>query len=512
MLEIKNLTIKTADEKPLIMELNLVVNSEDKIAIIGEEGNGKSTLLKVINNKSEVEPYANISGEVHKHGLVIGYLEQSLDSDWNELPVHEYFVRNSPNSEINHEIYTRFNEISKTLSKLGISPKTLESEQLIGTLSGGEKVKIQIAKLLQKNPDILLLDEPTNDLDIETLEWLEELIVSQKIPVMFVSHDETLLEKTANMILHLEQVKSKHEARHTVKKTDYRTYVEEREQQLFKQSKDHGRERRDYKDDKRIISHQKSSVRAHQIKIKDSAVRRLLNKKMRNILVQEEKAESKLVTDKPEVEDPIFISFDKEASIPNGKKVLDLNIKELKIGERILAKNIELLVSGPSKVAIIGDNGIGKTTMLREIYKDLSGREDISVGYMPQNYNDILNPNMKAINYLTSDLESVDRDVISAYMGRIKLDWQEMNSKTSQLSYGQKAKLMILKMMVDRNNVLLLDEPTRNLSAISNPVIREMLKSFNGSIITISHDRKLLREVCDVVYKLEKDGLKKKIF
>ena len=373
MLETKDLTIKTITDKPLIEKLNMVLNEEDKLAIIGEEGNGKSTLLKAINNRSDIEPYCYITGDINKEGLVIGYLEQSLNPAWNNTYIHEFFLKENPSEDIDYDRYIELKDAAKILSKLRISPNILESDQEIGTLSGGEKVKIQIAKLLMKNPDVLLLDEPTNDLDIETLEWLEEFICTQSIPVLFVSHDETLLENTANTILHLEQIKSKNLARHTLKKISYGDYVKEREEQIAKLDQLSSMELREYKKDKQIISRQKSSVRTAQIKIKDSAVRRILNKKMRNILVQEKKAEDKRKTKRLETEDPIYMEFDKEIEIPEGKKILDLDIEELKIGDRVLVKNIELFVSGPRKIAIIGDNGIGKTTLLKQIYQLLQG-------------------------------------------------------------------------------------------------------------------------------------------
>jgi ATPase subunit of ABC transporter with duplicated ATPase domains len=508
MLEVKNLTIKTVTGKPIVDKLNIVLNEHDKVAVIGEEGNGKSTLLKVINSDESVGEYCNLSGEVHNEGLVIGYLEQSLDKDWNDFDVYEYFLKDTPEETINYNRYENFNELLKIFAKIGLPAEILDSNRKIGSLSGGEKVKIQISKLLLKHPDVLLLDEPTNDLDIETLEWLEELINSEKIPILYVSHDETLLENTANTILHMEYLKNRNSARHTLSKIGYTEYVEGRMSKLEKQAQDHSRERREYKKDKSIISHQKSAVRSQQIKIKDSAVRRLLNKKMHNILVEEAKAESKLQTEKPETEDPIFISFDDDVRIPEGKRVVDLKIDKLKIRGKVLARNLELNIYGPEKVGIVGTNGVGKTTLVKYLYNELKSRDDISVGYMPQNYNEILNPDMVAMDYIIKDLEYFDQDLISAYIGRIKLTWTEMNSEISQLSYGQRAKLMILKMMLDKNDVLILDEPTRNLSAISNPVIRDIMSSFGGCIISVSHDRKFLKDVCTKVYRLSKDGLK----
>jgi len=506
VLELKDLTIETTSGKPLVSGLDLVLNEEDRVAVIGEEGRGKSTLLKAIYDSKEVEDYCYISGKISKNDLVIGYLEQSLNPDWDDEYIYKFFLKDSPEEKVQYEEYERLKDASRELSRLGISPEILQTDRVVGSLSGGEKVKIQIAKLLMQNPDVLLLDEPTNDLDIETLEWLEEFIVNSNRPILFISHDETLLEGTANIILHLEYVKTKKKARHTLEKGDYQSYVEDREREIENMEREFKREHREFKKDKQILSREKSKVRTAQIKIKDSAVRRILNKQMKNILTRERMAEEKLETEKLETEDPIYFTFDEEVEIPNGKRVLDLSLDELKVGDKVLARDIELNVVGPTKVAIIGENGIGKTTLLREIHKILESRDS---NHLTKKKFYTLLPLQEIIGLggFVSDLEEVDLDQVTAYMGRIKLSWDEMNGKVGDLSYGQKAKVMILKMMLDKRDVLLLDEPTRNLSALSNPVMREVLKGFKGSIISISHDRKFLKGVCDKVYRLEEDGL-----
>ena len=508
MLRIKDLTIETEVGKKIVENLNLHLNKGDKLAVIGEEGNGKSTLLKTIYNKKDVEDYCKIYGEIHKKGLTIGYLEQSLDSNWSNQKVGTYFLKEKPDSDIDYTKFEDINRILKKLSKIGIDPSILDSEQLIKDLSGGEKVKIQIAKILTKDPDILLLDEPTNDLDIPTLEWLEDFILTQKTPIIFVSHDETLLEKTANRILHLEHLKGSNTSRHTIANVGYEEYVTNREKALEKQEQMYNMEKREHLKDKQILSRQKSIIRTKQITIDDSSTRRILNKQMRNILVRERKTEEKRKTERVQVEDPIYMEFDKRAVIPKGRVVLNLDIKELKIGKKILAKDIKLFVKGPEKIAIIGQNGTGKTTLLKEILHALDKKEGLKVGYMPQNYNEILGDDMKVFDYITEGLEDLDEDLIRAYIGSIKLTWEEMSGFVKDLSLGQKAKVILLKMMLEGNNVLVLDEPTRNMSSLSNPVIRKMLRDFKGSIISVSHDRKFLKEVCDKVYRLSSTGLK----
>ncbi len=508
MLEIRELTIETDNGKIIVNKLNLFLNQGDKLAVIGEEGNGKSTLLKVIHNQADVEDYCKISGEVYKDGLTIGYLEQSLDNEWNNQEVHEYFLKESPNDNADYSMYEDINNILKNLSKIGVNPSILDSGQLIGDLSGGERVKIQIVKILTKNPDVLLLDEPTNDLDISTLKWLEQFIKTQKVPILFVSHDETLLENVANRILHLEFLKNSGKSRHTIANVGYKQYVEDRNTALGKQSKMYSMEKRENLKDKQILSRQKSTIRTAQIVVKDSSLRRILNKKMRNILVQERKAEEKKKTERVEIEDPIYMEFDERAVVPQGKVVLDLHLDELKIGEKLLSEDIKLFVKGPEKIAIVGENGSGKTTLLRKIRNMLEEKAELKIGYMPQNYSEILDSDMKVLDYITTDLEDLDENILKAYIGNIKLTWEEMNGIVGDLSLGQKAKVILLQIMLKGNNVLILDEPTRNMSALSNPVIRRMFKDFKGSIISVSHDRKFLKEVCDKVYNLEESGLK----
>lgn len=506
MLEVKDLTITIDVNRPLVKNLSFVVNEGDKVAIIGEEGNGKTTLLKSIYCPKEIKSYAHISGSINIKNNKIGYLAQFLDTNWDKLLVKDYFLRNNYDSDINYDIYNELGSIIKIFISLNLSDSLLD--QKISTLSGGEKVKMQLAKIIFEGYDILLLDEPTNDLDIETLELLEEFILNTKAPIIYISHDETLLEKTANAILHMEQIKKKSDVRNTFEKISYLEYVENRQRALDKQTQLAASEKKAYMEAKQILSHQKSSVRSVQIKIKDSAVRRTLNKKMKNILSQEKKLENKDITSRPDVEDSIYSSFDLNLSIPNNKIVLDYKLDKLKVGNKTLAQNIHLVVKGPSKVVITGRNGCGKTTLLNKIYDYLKEDDSINVSYMPQNYSEELDINEVALDYLKENSLDLNETIIRAYMGNMKFTKEEMITKINNLSGGQKAKLMLLKMIFARSNVLILDEPTRNLSPLSNPVIREMLKDYKGAIISVSHDRKYIKEVCDINYELTYEGLK----
>ncbi len=234
MLEIKDLSISISD-RYLIKNLNLVLNKGDKLAIIGEEGNGKSTLLKSILGICE---YAEINGNINFKSNKIGYLEQSISDDKLDINVYDFLF------EDENDYYNKINNLYKYLDLINLNDKILF--QKIKTLSGGEKVKISILKLLLNEYDILFLDEPTNDLDIETLEWLENFINSTNKPIMYVSHDETLLSNTANMILHIEQIMKKTDCRHTLLKIDYDSYVEQRLRKLEHQTQVAKSEKREF--------------------------------------------------------------------------------------------------------------------------------------------------------------------------------------------------------------------------------------------------------------------------
>ena len=223
MLQIKNLSMNhTKDSHVLSENLSFVLNEGEKAAVIGEEGNGKSTLLKFIYDPELVEDYIEYSGEIIRGGAVFGYLAQEISDFEKELSVAEFCKNTKGFSELLPY------EIFDIASQIGLEPEIFESERKMKTLSGGEKVKVRMAAVLAGKPDVLLLDEPSNDIDIETLEWLENFINYCGLSVLFISHDETLLERTADMIIHMEQLRRKTRARCTVSKTDYKTYVTER--------------------------------------------------------------------------------------------------------------------------------------------------------------------------------------------------------------------------------------------------------------------------------------------
>ena len=494
MIEIRNLNIKLRNSnRYLIKDFNLILNNKDKAAIIGEEGNGKTIFIKALISSKDVLNYVEIEGIINVPKN-IGYLEQSLNELWLERELREFFLKDNPDSNENYEIYDDYNKLVEVFNSLGLDLDLLESERKISTFSGGEKVKFQLAKIMIKNPEFLILDEPTNDLDIETLEFLENFINNTDIPILYVSHDETLLENTANMIIHLEQLKRKTDVRNTVSKISYKDYVETRRKIIEKSIQEHNSETKTKKE---------SLKRLNKIKDKIVASNPERQNQLRSLIAEEKRLEKESITEKIETEDQIFLKIADIEEIPNSKVIFDMDLDELKINGKILSKNINLSVIGKEKIVILGKNGSGKTTLLKTILEKLKETPNIKVGYMPQNYDEVLNKYSKVLNFLSeNNEESITR--IRSLLGMLKFTSEEMLNDISNLSGGQKAKIFLLKMFLDKSNVLVLDEPTRNLSPLSNPVIRKILKEYPGSIISVSHDRKYIEEVCDTKFFIEK--------
>lgn len=498
MLEIKDLTISISD-RYLIKNLNLILNNGDKLAIIGEEGNGKSTLLKSILGICE---YAEISGNINLKGNRIGYLEQSISNDKLDKSVYEFLFIDDT------DYYDKINNLYKYLEIISLTDDILKQE--IRTLSGGEKVKISILKLLLNEYDILFLDEPTNDLDIETLEWLEKFINNTSKPIIYVSHDETLLANTANMILHLEQIKKKTECRHTLLKIDYDTYVEQRLRKIEKQTQVARSEKREFNKQQEKLQRimQKVEYQQNTITRADPHGAKVLKKKMHSLKSQERKLDETELTEVPDVEESISFSFEK-VEIPRAKNIINLNIDELKVSNKVLSKNIKLDVIGNVHLCIIGKNGVGKSTLIKIIYNELKDRNDIKVGYMPQTYDDILNNYKYVLDFVCPNGSKDEITKARMFLGNMKFTRDEMISNIKDLSNGTKAKLFLIKLVLDKCDVLILDEPTRNVSPLSNPVIRKVLKEYKGTIISVSHDRKYINEVVNALYILTPDGLVK---
>jgi ATPase subunit of ABC transporter with duplicated ATPase domains len=509
MLQIKDLTITHRKDFRIILEkFNLTLNDKDKAVIIGEEGNGKSTLMKWIYDPSMAEEYTECEGELITSGEVLGYLPQELPDADKDKTLYEYF------SEANLFFDKDPKELAELAKEFRIPVDFFYSDQNMGSLSGGEKVKAQLLRILMDKPTVLLLDEPSNDIDISTLELLERLINGWEHIALFISHDETLIENTANVVIHIEQIMRKTKSRYTIVRDSYRNYIEKRAEDFQRQEQQALNDRKEKKrrDEKYARVYNSVEHALSNVSRQSPAEGKNLKDKMHTVKAMGKRfeKEDENMTKMPEQEEAIFFKLGSDdARMPAGKTVIEYSLDELRTPDdtKILAKDIFLRVRGPEKICIVGTNGVGKTTLLKKMVKELLARSDIKVQYMPQNYEELLDLDVTPVEFLDETGDKKVRTRIRTYLGSLKYTADEMDHPIRELSGGQKAKVLLLKMSLSDANVLILDEPTRNFSPLSGPVIRKMISLFPGAVISISHDRKYIDEVCTKVYTLTENGL-----
>lgn len=511
MLEVRKLYVtKKSEDRELIKDLSFTLNKNDKFAVIGLEGNGKSTLLKIILGYDL--DYIDYAGTVNYKRYKLGYLPQSIKEEWQNIPVIDYLLKSSSSEEIDPHDYKYLALLDKTLEYVQFDVSSFDDTKLISEFSGGEVVKLGLTKILLREPDILILDEPTNDLDLETILFLEDFINKEERPILYISHDEALLENTANGIIHLVQTHKKTKAQSFFEKIGYTEYKEKRNISLLSQEMIARKQRSNFK--KKMERFRQIYQKVEHLQnqtVRDPSTARLLAKKVKSLKSTEGRytRDQEDFLDIPEREEEINLFFEEDVSIPKNRVILDYHLDELKMEGNILSKNINLLLKGPEKIVMIGKNGSGKTTLLKDIYHTLKQKENLNVGYMSQNYEEILNPNVSALDTL---IDSRDKELgakVRKMMGALHFTREEMLYTGNNLSGGQKAKLLLLKMVIDKANVLILDEPTRNLSPLSIPVIHNILLQFKGAIICVTHDRNFIENVFDDVYVLDQNGLNK---
>lgn len=503
-MQLKNVSLQTFKGKNIIKDMNLSIEKNDKIALIGEEGNGKSTLLKYIYNPKLIENYCFFNGE-RDIACNIGYLMQVLPKEWNQYSVEEFLLKNEIDDEYNYEIMNELYIIKKLFDEYRLSYDLFLENHIINTLSGGEKIKLQIIKMIYYHPDLILLDEPTNDLDLETIELVENLIINLDTPVIFISHDTRLLENASNRIIHLEQIKRKTEMKFTIENIGYKEYVTVRNNRIKNQDNEAYRTRKEYERKKEILTKQHAQVQSDlNNAVRDPSEGRILAKKMKNILSQERKLKNMKIVEYSQSEEAINLFFNVSIELPQNKKIITLENYDVKINDKILLSNLNITITGNERVVFVGKNGVGKTTLIKQIYQKIKNNNTLSVGYMPQNYDEEFKEGETCVSYLLSFLgyTKENKSKIMSCLGALNFIEEEMYSPLEDISNGQKAKIYLLKLVLMNNNVLILDEPTRNLSPLSIPVIINILSSFKGCIIASSHDRKFIEEVSTKIVTL----------
>ena len=348
-------------------------------------------------------------------------------------------------------------------------------------------------KILLHHPDILLLDEPSNDLDYESIQWLENFIRTSDLAILYISHDVVLLKNTATSILHLEKIAHQQRAVVHFVKEDYQTYIDQRKSAADKQLQIALKQRSEDKKRNARLQQVKQKVQ-HQLRTTKSDTQgRLLAKKMANLKSREKRFEKERAqfAEMPQQEEAIGLKWQTVQAVPSSKPLIHLENNQLKIADKILVEPLDFTFFGQEKVGIVGNNGIGKSLFLHKIAEMLQKRTDIQMKYMPQNYFEALDTTQSPVAYLLSQTKQ-DQATVMTYLGSLQFFVQEMQRPIAYLSGGQRAKLVILGLLLSQANVLLLDEPTRNLSPTSNQVLTQQLQQYNGTLLTVSHDRYFL--------------------
>lgn len=507
----------------ILENVNFTVNEYDKIGIIGVNGTGKTTLFKIISGI-----YGYDSGDIYtSKDCEIGYLEQNTNfhsentileevlevfkdviemekylrdlehkiseesSNTNsttlEKLMNEYSNKLEAFSDMNGYGYK--SEAKGVLKGLGFNDEDMDKP--ISILSGGEKTRVLLGKLLLKKPTLLLLDEPTNHLDSEAIEWLEVFLKQYKGTVILISHDRYFLDQVVNRIFEIHNKKLK------TYNGNYSDFIKasaiEKELELKK-----------FEDQQKDIKKQEESIERLKAFGREKHLKRARSK---------EKALAKVdVLDKPEAyRKKAKIEFN--PSVTSGNDVLQLRDISMGYGERILFKDLNLDIYRGEKVALIGANGIGKSTLFKIIMNEitpLSGGikfgTNVNVSYFHQEQK-TLNLDNTIIDEIWEDNKQLTQTSLRTMLGAFLFEGEEVFKKISTLSGGERARVAILKLILSNANLLLLDEPTNHLDIDSKEVLEEALSSYTGTIFTISHDRYFLNTVVDKVLVLDENGI-----
>ncbi len=506
MLTVDHLTLThNADLRVLIRDLSFTLAGRERLAVIGEEGDGKSALLKAICDPEALAGWATVEGRVAFTGETPAYLPQETPAGMAETPVYSLCLADPGFAE------TEPGELNRLCRGLSLDPALCWSETPFGLLSGGEKVKLRLLLLLCGKPSMLILDEPGNDLDLAAITALERFLLNCGLPVLYVSHDEALLKATATQVLHLESIHGRAEPRWTWSRTPYAEYVAARRERLSQQETQWQMEQRENRAREEKFQRIEAAVERAQAGIsrRDPHGGRLLKKKMKAVKSLEHRYEREKQdnVERPWEEYAMYAVFHDVPPQPAGRTLLNLSLPELRAEGRVLARNVALQIRGPEKVLITGPNGCGKTTLLRAAEEALRAEGRIAFGVMPQRYEDVLDPDRTPLEFLHVSGEKEQLTWIRTALGSMKLTQDEITHPIRGLSGGQKAKVLLMRLMLAAPEMLLMDEPTRNLSPLSAPVMREMLTAFPGAVLCVTHDRILMENWPGRILRLTPEGL-----
>ncbi len=513
---------KSFSGKPILRDISFTVEEGMRYGLIGVNGAGKSTLLNILIGEMEQD-----TGEISKSGnLTVGYLKQNsglnrsstiieemrrvfadvlaaqqqmrrLEDEMAAITDHtkaEYREISAEYAKKQAYVDSRDGymidvKIKTVLNGMGFMDKDLETR--IQTLSGGEKTRLAIARLLLEEPNLLILDEPTNHLDFKTLRWLEDYLLSYRGSVLVVSHDRYFLDKLATQMLELERgILYSY-------KGNYSAYVKQKQERILRRMKEYEAQQIEIKKLQTYVD--KNIARASTA---DSAKSR---QKMLDNMERIEKPEGDIK--------PISLHF--TMTKEPFKDVLSTEDLEVMVGseKKVLCSHINFSLKRGEKVAIIGENGIGKSSFLKTIQGILPHEngtytwgKNVSIGYYEQeNLN--LNPDRLAIDELWDRFPHIPEAQIRRTLGNVRLTKNDVFKPVSVISGGERAKLAFCILMLEKANVMLLDEPTNHLDLPSKEVLEEALEEYEGTLLFVSHDRYLLNKLPDKIIEMNQDGI-----
>lgn len=504
MITLQNIS-KLYGAETLFKNVEFSILENDKIGIIGDNGVGKSTLLKIILDDSHAT-----DGLVRKDKRTIGYLSQRVIEDINNTVEDEFnqVFRRLSNTEVemakvlelleqepsNDDLIARYGQLENQYLQLGGYDKQVEINKMltafgfvesdisrtIESFSGGQRTKLALIKLLLLKPDYLLLDEPTNHLDIQTIEWLESYLNNYNGAVVIISHDRYFLDKVVTKIIEIEN--------HTVSRynTNYSNYLIEKELRY-----------------NHALANYERQVK--EIKELNDFIERFRNKpsKIGQVNDRKSKLERMDLLEKP------FNQFEKinfQFESLHLKRSSYVEIIDGQIGypeDDTLISNLNLRVDGGEKIGIIGPNGIGKTTLLKTMLKQIpiqSGQvllhQKIKIGYFDQQQND-LDVNKTIFEVIRPYMPEESDSYIRRYLGRFLFKGRDVFKKIGDLSGGEKVRVVLAQFALEEYDLIILDEPTNHLDLKSKEVLGEALMTYQGTILCVSHDRYFMNQIIE---------------
>ncbi|MCY7208680.1 ABC-F family ATP-binding cassette domain-containing protein [Streptococcus dysgalactiae] len=503
---------KTVGDKTVFQDISFIIHDFDRIGIIGVNGTGKTTLLDVLSGRlgfdGDNSPFSKANDykiayltQDPEFNDAASVLDTVLSSDVKAIQlIRQYELLMANYTEDKQETLESLmsemdcldawsieSDVKTVLSKLGIT----DLEQKVGDLSGGMRRRVQLAQVLLGAADLLLLDEPTNHLDIDTIAWLTTYLKTAKKTVLFITHDRYFLDNVATRIFELDK------AGLTEYQGNYQDYVRLKAEQDERDAANLHKKKQLYKQE---LAWMRTQPQARATK-QQARINRFTD--LKKEVHQDSSA------------DKLEMTFETSRI---GKKVIHFEDLSFAYGDRQLIKDFNLIIQNKDRIGIVGDNGVGKSTLLNLINGDLeptSGKLDIGdtirVGYFSQQLKD-MDETKRVINYLQEVADEVKTSVgttsISELLEQFLFPRSSHGTLIAKLSGGEKKRLYLLKLLIEKPNVLLLDEPTNDLDIATLTVLENFLANFAGPVITVSHDRYFLDKVATKILAFEEDDIR----